>query len=200
MSRLTLIISALAVGLVIAVAGRFYLTMGPTETPVSEAAKPVIGGPFTLVNQDGKPVTEADFKGKLMLIFFGYTFCPDVCPTNLSTVSDALDILGDDAKQVVPIFVSIDPERDTPKAMKEYIAHFHPSMVGLTGTPEQVAAAAKAYRVYFAKVQEKGADPDDYLMDHSAITYLMGRDGQFLVHFGHGIEPAVMAKRIREFL
>jgi len=200
MNRLTLIGTALVIGLVIALAGRFYFGLGVAPEQQTVMPKPVIGGPFTLTDHNGKQVTEADFKGKLMLVFFGYTFCPDVCPTTLSTVNDALDTLGDEAKDVVPVFVSVDPARDTPEAMMDYITHFHPNTVGLTGTPEQVTAAAKAYRVYFAKVTEKDAEPGEYLMDHSAITYLMGRDGEFKVHFGHGIEPDVMAKRIKEFL
>ena len=140
-----------------------------------------IGGPFTLTDHTGRQVTEKDFQGKAMLIFFGYTFCPDVCPTSLTEISAAMDKLGPMAAQVVPILVSVDPERDTPEVLKDYVAHFHPSIVGLTGTQEQIKQAAKAYRVFYAKVVDEGGDKDAYLMDHSSVIYLMGPNGKFLL-------------------
>jgi len=157
-----------------------------------------IGGPFTLVDQDGRTVTQADFKGRHMLVYFGYTFCPDVCPTELQTMSDALERLGKTAETVVPVFVTVDPGRDTPQVMKDYVRHFHPRLVGLTGSPDQTAAAAKAFKVYFAKVEGKDGAP--YLMDHSSIVYLMGPDGRFLGHFGHGTTPEAMAEGIKRKL
>jgi len=164
-------------------------------------AVPAIGGPFTLTDHNGKQVTEKDFHGKNMLVFFGYTFCPDVCPTTLTDISEAMEKLGDDANKVTPVFITIDPARDTPEYLKEYVEHFDPRMVALTGTPEQITAVAKAYRVYFAKAaQEKGADADDYLMDHSSVSYLMGPDGAFKIHFSHGTKPDILAQRIRENL
>ena len=161
------------------------------------AAKPAVGGPFELVSHEGRAVTDADYRGRLMLVFFGFTYCPDVCPTALTAVSRALDLLGADAVHVAPLFVTVDPERDTLEQLKEYIRHFHPRLVGLTGTAEQIAKAAKAYRVYYAKARPQGAPADEYTMDHTAILYLMGRDGKFLAHFSHGTEPEAIAARVR---
>ena len=159
-----------------------------------------IGGPFTLTDHHGNAVTEASYPGKYLLVFFGYTYCPEVCPTTLSTMADALDILGDDAVKVRPLFVSVDPERDTPEQLAMYVRHFNPRLIGLTGTAEQVAAAAQVYRVYYRKVEEKGAAADEYLMDHTAIAYLMGPDGAFKVHFSQNVDAETMARRIKEFL
>lgn len=163
------------------------------------AARPAVGGPFALIDSQGRAVTDADFRGRFMLVYFGFTYCPDVCPTSLTAIAQALDRLGADADKVVPVLITVDPERDTPEQLKEYVRHFHPRLVGLTGTPEQVAAAAKAYRVYFAKARTQGAPADEYTMDHTSITYLMGRDGKFLAHFSHGTEPDAIAARVRAF-
>ncbi|KJS35559.1 MAG: electron transporter SenC [Rhodospirillaceae bacterium BRH_c57] len=185
----------LAVGL-IALGGRYLLLsshdpVGTTTTTGTAA----IGGPFTLVNGDGKTVTEADFRGQYMLIYFGYTFCPDVCPSTLGTVGRALDMLpADKAAKIEPVFITVDPERDTPKMVGEYVSHFHPRFHGLSGSPEQVRAATQAYRVYAAKVEEDPNDPTAYLMDHSAIAYLMGPDGTFLTHLSHGLTAEQVAE------
>ncbi|PIW30527.1 MAG: SCO family protein [Rhodospirillales bacterium CG15_BIG_FIL_POST_REV_8_21_14_020_66_15] len=173
---------------------------GRATTATGTAPEVKIGGPFTLTDHTGRQVTEADFRGRYMLIFFGYTFCPDVCPTSLTEISAAMDKLGDRAAKVVPILVTIDPARDTATALKDYVAHFHPSVVGLTGTPEQIKQAAKAYRVYYAKVPDKGGDKDAYLMDHSSVIYLMGPDGGFLAHFSHQTDAETMAAKIKSFL
>lgn len=160
-----------------------------------------IGGPFTLVDHTGKSVTEADFRGRFMLVYFGFTYCPDVCPTALSTMAGALDIIGAAAVRVVPVFVSVDPERDTPEQLDMYVRHFHPSLVGLTGSAEQVAVAAKAFRVYYAKVEEEGLDEDEYNMDHTSNIYLMGPNGKFLTHFsGPATSPETMAAGILDVL
>jgi protein SCO1/2 len=158
-----------------------------------------IGGPFTLVDQDGKTRTDADYRGRHMLIYFGYTYCPDVCPTALSDMGLALDALGDDADKVVPMLITVDPERDTPERLKDYVSNFHPGMVGLTGDDAAVTAAAKAYRVYFAKSNAESA-PGEYLMDHTSIIYLMGPDGRYQTHFSHGTTSETMAERIRDKL
>ncbi len=158
-----------------------------------------IGGPFTLVDHDGKTRGDGDFQGEHMLIYFGYTYCPDVCPTALSDMALAMDALGDEAPKVRPIFITVDPSRDTPERLKPYVANFHPRLVGLTGSETAVAAAAKAYRVYFAKSKTEAA-PGEYLMDHTSIIYLMGPDGRYLTHFTHGVTVETMAKRIRENL
>jgi protein SCO1/2 len=149
------------------------------------SAQASIGGPFTLVDGDGKTVTDQDFRGKWMLIYFGYTFCPDVCPTSLTVVTGALDKLPPaQLDKVVPILITVDPARDTPAVMKDYAAAFHPKMVGLTGSEEQIAAVKKAYKVYAARA--KGGDDATYTVDHSSILYLVGPDGRFVAHFPHG--------------
>jgi cytochrome oxidase Cu insertion factor (SCO1/SenC/PrrC family) len=159
----------------------------------------LVGGPFSLTDQTGRPVTDADYRGRYLLIYFGFTFCPDVCPTELQVMSTALDQLGQQADQVQPLFITVDPERDTPPQLAEYVAPFHPRMAGLTGTPEQIAAAARAYRVYYSKVPGK-ADDGYYTMDHSSFVYLMGRDGRFLEAFAHCTTPDKMAQAIRNHL
>jgi protein SCO1 len=164
------------VGLLVAVlllgAGGFLWLTGSTGGPS-------VGGPFTLENSSGKTVTERDFRGKYMLVYFGYTYCPDVCPTTLNAVAAALDKLGPRAKELDPIFITVDPQRDTPDVMKQYTAAFSPALIGLTGTPDEIANVAKEYRVYYAKHQT-GPGPNDYSMDHSSIIYLMGPDGRFI--------------------
>ncbi|HZB90918.1 MAG TPA: SCO family protein [Stellaceae bacterium] len=157
-----------------------------------------IGGPFTLTDQNGVLRRDSDFRGKLMLVYFGYTYCPDVCPATLNTITAALDKLGARADAVQPIFITVDPARDTVQQMKLYVANFTPRLLALTGTPGEIAAAAKGYRIYFQKV--KGEGPDDYSMDHSAFVYLMGRDGRYLAHFGPEVGAAEMAAAIQKYL
>lgn len=157
-----------------------------------------IGGPFTLVDQNGVTRHDGDFRGKLMLIYFGYTYCPDACPTALQTMSTALDKLGARATEVQPIFVTIDPTRDTVEQMRLYASNFSPRLIALTGTAPQVDAAAHAYRVYFRKV--KGQTADDYLMDHSSFIFLMGRDGKYRTHFGPDVTADAMAEAIGKYL
>ena len=154
----------------------------------------LVGGPFELTDQDGRRVTEADFSGRLMLVYFGFTYCPDICPAGLQVVTAALDELGADSDRVAPIFVTVDPERDTPEQMKQYVSSFHKSFTGLTGTPEDIAKAAKAYRVYYRKVQDEALS--EYTMDHTSFLYLMGADGQFITHFPHTIAPEKLAERL----
>ena len=143
-----------------------------------QGATSAVGGPFTLVNQDGKTVTERDFAGAPHLVFFGFTHCPDVCPTTLQQVSDVLKALGPKADKLKVAFVTVDPERDTPEALKTYLSSFDPRIVGLTGTPEQVSAAVKAYRGYARKVP--GGSADDYVMEHTALVYVMDARNDFL--------------------
>jgi protein SCO1 len=138
-----------------------------------------IGGPFTLENGEGKPVTDKDFRGKYMLVYFGYTFCPDVCPTTLNAVAEAMDKLGPAASRIQPLFITVDPKRDTPAVVKQYAAAFGPTIQGLTGTPEEIAQVAKEYRVYYAE-HRTGSGPNDYSMDHSSVLYLMSPSGAFI--------------------
>jgi cytochrome oxidase Cu insertion factor (SCO1/SenC/PrrC family) len=158
----------------------------------------LIGGPFELVDQNGNTVTDQTFKGKLTLVYFGFTFCPDACPTALGVMSAALDKLDVAADRVVPVFITVDPDRDTPPVMKDYVSNFHPRMVGLTGTPEQIAKVAKAYRVYYQKAA--GTAPDDYVMDHTMLIYLMDGDGKYITHFGPDATPDQIAEEIRKHL
>ncbi len=171
---------------------------GATSKVVS-SGKPRVGGPFELVSHTGKTVTNADFSGKYMLMFFGFTFCPDVCPTELQVITSALEELGPTADKIQPIFVTVDPERDTPEAMAQYVAHFHPSFVGLTGSPEQIAKVAKAFRVYYKRVEDPSSAAE-YTMDHSAVVYLMGPEGAFLKHYGGATSPEAMAKSLKELV
>lgn len=168
-----------------------------TEAPGTVTAAP-IGGPFRLTAHDGRTVTDEDFRGEFLLVYFGFTYCPDVCPTSLYTISQALDRLGPAAERVRPLFITIDPERDTPELMANYVALFHERMIGLTGSREDINAVAKAYRAYHAKVP--GEDGGPYLMDHSTFTYLMGPDGKFLTVFSHGIEIETLAEQLRRYL
>lgn len=178
--------------------GNGVASVSTKDSKASGAA--AIGGAFTMVNQDGAAVSEKTYLGKHVLIFFGYTFCPDVCPTTLSTFSTVLDLLGEDADKVQPIFVSVDPERDTAEHLKSYLEHFHKSFAGLTGSVEQVEHIKKVFRIYAAKTGEDKNDPEDYLMDHSSVSYLMGPDGKFLTFFTYGVEPEVIATKLKEFL
>jgi protein SCO1/2 len=145
----------------------------------SQPAALTVGGPFALIDGDGKPVTDQTWRGKYLLVYFGYTYCPDVCPTTLTSVAAALDKLGAKADQIQPLFITVDPKRDTPAVVKQYAAAFGPRLIGLTGTPEQISVAAKEYRVYYAE-HRTGPGPDDYSMDHSSVLYLMGPDGRFI--------------------
>ncbi len=139
------------------------------------------GGPFTLVDQDNKTVTEKDFTGKFRLIYFGFTYCPAICPTELSKITNAMKGLGERGNIIQPMFITVDPERDTPEKMKNYISLFNPSLVGLTGTPDQIKQALKGYKIYAAKVQDAGMS--DYTMDHSSFIYFMGPDDRLLYIF-----------------
>ncbi|PKQ02243.1 MAG: SCO family protein, partial [Alphaproteobacteria bacterium HGW-Alphaproteobacteria-12] len=166
---------ALFIGVLIAIAAGLWLSelmVGGSGGPgtVSSSGKAQVGGPFTLVNDAGETVTDETFRGRYMLIYFGFTFCPDVCPTELGIMSAALDQLGDEAEKVQPLFVTIDPERDTPEVMARYVTLFHPRLTGLTGTPEQIAHIAKAYHVFYRKAEDETST--DYTMDHSSIVFL----------------------------
>jgi len=143
------------------------------------SARAAVGGPFTLVNGAGQQVTDRSFRGKYMLVYFGYTYCPDVCPTTLQALAGALDALGAKANDVAPIFITVDPARDTPAVMQRYAAAFSPQLIGLTGTPAEIAQVEKEYHVY-AEKHVTGPGPNDYGMDHSSVIYVMGPDGRFI--------------------
>jgi cytochrome oxidase Cu insertion factor (SCO1/SenC/PrrC family) len=192
-SRLVIYGSALILALALALGAGWYLSHA--GRPSAQGAA-LIGGPFALVDQHGKKVTDQDFAGRFMLVYFGYTFCPDVCPLSLSNMVQAISLLEpEQAKRVVPIFITVDPARDTVAQMAQYAPLFDPRLVALTGTPDQIKQAAKAYRVYYSKVENGSSG--DYLMDHSAFIYLMGPDGKYRRHFGHDVTPEKMAEAIR---
>lgn len=164
--------------------------LGSDIAPVTKGGEtanaPLIGGDFSLTDGAGKTVTNHDFQGRYMLVYFGFTHCPDICPTSLLLIQNALKQLGDKGKKVVPIFITLDPERDTPETVGQYVAHFGPELVGLSGTPEQIKQVADAYKIYYRKVEDKDSAMG-YVIDHSGFMYLMGPDGKYVTHFPHTI-------------
>jgi protein SCO1/2 len=163
------------------VTGAFALTAAVLLLAPPERTKPSsVGGPFELIDQNGKTVTDADFRGKPFLVFFGFTHCPDICPTTLFEVSEVFNRLGVDAQKVSAIFVTVDPERDTPEKLKLYLSSFHPRISALSGTNEQVEAIKKAYFAYAKRVPLEGGS---YTMDHTSIVYLMDKQGKFIAPF-----------------
>ncbi len=154
-----------------------------------------LGGAFSLTDHTGRAVTEADFAGRVLLVYFGFTFCPDVCPTELGIVAQAMEDLGPLADRVTPVLITIDPERDTPSALAPYVANFHPRMVGLTGTAQQIADVARKYRVFYQRVQRP--EMTEYLMDHSSFIYLVGTDGRVRSLFRAQTPPEAIAAAVR---
>jgi len=157
-----------------------------------------IGGPFTLVDTSGATVTDKEVLTKPSLVYFGYTFCPDICPLDMARTAEAVDLLQERGLDVTPVFISIDPERDTPEVLKDFTANLHPKMIGLTGTPEQVKAASQAYRTYYRK--QASDDPEFYLMDHSTFTYLVLPETGFVDFFKRDETAEQMAERTACFL
>jgi protein SCO1/2 len=193
-SHLLLIFAAFFAGLA-TVAAVILVMSGRMSPPVPAPA--AVGGPFRLVDQNGQSVSDADLKGKPSLIFFGFTHCPDVCPTTLFEVSEILGRMGDDAKRVNALFVTVDPERDTQEKIKDYLSSFHPRLRGLTGDAAAIAAIEKAYRVYAKKVPLEGGG---YTMDHTALVYLMDKDGRFVAPFNMRRTPEDAAAELRKYL
>jgi len=193
------LIAAFLGGLVI-LGGGVFLGLASRDTPRGAAGTllaSAIGGPFRLVDQNGKTVTDADLKGKWSLVYFGYTHCPDACPTALNDIAVALDELGPKRAEVRPVFITVDPERDTPAVLKSYVTAFDAPILALTGTAEEVAQAAKGYRVYYAKHPEAGGD---YSMDHSSVIYVMDPQGRFTASFTHESSPEEIAERLKKLL
>jgi len=166
---------------------------------VRSVGQALVGGPFTLTDHTGKRVTDQDFRGKLLLVFFGFTNCPDVCPTALQVMAAALDKLGPNAARITPVLISVDPAHDTPAVLATYVASFHPRLVGLTGSQAEIDAVAKAYRVYIKKVPDPKSTAG-YTIDHSSIIYVIGPDGAYRSHFTHATSPDVMAERLSGLL
>ncbi len=194
-SRLLVILGAFLAGLLLCFGGLVLIGGERMSATVAQAAR--IGGPFRLIDQDGKVVTDQDMKGKPFLVFFGFTHCPDVCPTTLFDVSQVLHSLGPDANRAGALFITVDPERDTAASLKDYLSSFDPHLRGLTGDPDALAAVAKEYRVYYKKVPLEGGD---YTMDHTAIVYLMDKDGHFVAPFSLKRTPDVAAAELRKYL
>lgn len=191
-TRPLVIATAFAASLIVGLLIMFWAMGG-----VSKVAQPAaIGGPFQLTDQNGKAVTDKSLKGKPTLIFFGYTHCPDVCPTSLFEISEVLRVMGKDAGKVNAVFISVDPERDTPATMKDYLSSFDPHLQGLSGDPAETAKVVTSYRVYAKKVPTKDGD---YTMDHTAVVYLMDKDGNFVAPFNSKRPPAEAAAELKRY-
>jgi protein SCO1/2 len=193
-SHVLLVLSAFVSGLVIFSAAIFLIA---GKAPIQSPAPSSIGGPFRLVDHNGETVTDAELKGKPFLIFFGFTHCPDICPTTLFEVSEILGKLGKDADRVNALFVTVDPERDTKEKLKDYLSSFHPRLRALTGDTASIAAVEKAYRVYSKKVPLDGGG---YTMDHTALVYLMDKEGRFVAPFNMKLKPDEAAAELRKYL
>jgi len=166
---------------------------------VSSTGKAQIGGAFTLTSSDNKTVTDADFRGKYMLVFFGFTHCPDQCPVSLKTMTDALNLMGKKADAIVPIFITVDPERDTPQRLAEYAQSFHPKLVSLTGSMEAIRQATDAYKAVYSRAEKKAEQaPDAYNMNHSSIIYFMDKQGEYITHFRYDITPEELARALEQ--
>jgi protein SCO1/2 len=159
------------------------------------SGKIAVGGPYALIDQDGKPRSSADFHGRYQLIYFGYSFCPDVCPTTLALMAAALDKMGEDQNRIVPVFITVDPDRDKPAVLKKYLAAFGPRFVGLTGSPQQIAQVEKEYRVYAKKQALQGGN---YGMDHSSVIYLVGPRGRLVSFYDEAASPDDLAKDLKQ--
>jgi protein SCO1/2 len=195
---LTVIIAGFLIG-AMAGAAALILTRGGSGPAVTTSGTALIGGPFSLVDQHGKTVTDQDFRGRYMLVFFGFTHCPDICPAELQVMSQSLDELGPKADAIIPVFITLDPERDTPQVVGDYVKNFNSRFVGLTGSPEAIAQAAKAYRVAYSKFQEDKTT-SDYSIDHSALVYLMGKDGEYITHFAYGTPASKITETLRRYI
>ena len=193
--RILLVLGAFLAGLVLFF-GAILLVTGYAPSPIGQAVA-AVGGPFQLEDQNGKAVTDGDMKGKPFLVFFGFTHCPDICPTTLFDMSQLMKALGPDADRTGALFITVDPERDTTKVMSDYLSNFDPHVRGLTGDPAAIAAAVKAYRVYAKKVPLENGD---YTMDHTALVYLMDKNGHFVAPFDMSRTPAAEAADLRRFL
>jgi len=202
MSRLKLAI-AIGSGLVIGGFSALALLPGNVSNVIANPGKSIgqalVGGPFTLTAHDGRRVTDKDFRGKFMLVYFGFTFCPEICPSALQVMAAALQELGPKAERIVPVLITLDPERDTAPELARYVQSFHPRLVGLTGTPDEIASVAKEYRVYYKKVKdEKSSAP--YTVDHTSLIYVMDPSGAYVSHFSHATPVEQIVERLRKVL
>jgi protein SCO1/2 len=194
-SRLVVLAATFALGLTLCVGLVLLMTGRISDAPAFQGT--TVGGPFQLIDQIGRPFTDQSLRGKPFLVFFGFTHCPDVCPTALFEVSEIMRGLGPDAARTAALFISVDPERDTPAVLKDYLSSFDPHLRGLTGDPAAIAAVAKAYRVYYKKVPLEGGD---YTMDHTALVYLMDKQGRFVAPFNIKRPPEAAVADLRKYL
>ena len=205
MTRKTIAIALAVLGLPVVAAASIWLGLqvAPRGGDGDRGGGSTIGGPFTLVNTQGETVRASDFDGQYRLIYFGYTYCPDICPTTLVDMTRALEKLGENApakaKRIKPVFITVDPQRDDVQAVRAYIENFHPRFAGLTGSPEQVKKAANAFHVYYEKVKTDRPE-GEYLMNHSSYIYLLGPDGRYVDHIKHTTDAnklaEVLAKKV----
>ena len=188
-------------GIAAAAGGWLFAAQEPPQRSAAELMdvlmwnREPVGGPFALIDHNGTPRSDADFRGKLMLIYFGFTYCSDVCPTDLQSIAGAMDRLGPASELVQPLFITVDPEKDRPEQLKEYVKLFHPRLIGLTGEPRQIRDLTGAYKVYYAKTEP--TKPTDRGIDHTGYMYLMGRDGKYLGFFPPGTSADRMVEIIR---
>jgi len=194
-SQILLVISSFVAGLVLFIGVVLFAAGNFSGGGPGPSA---IGGPFTLTDENGKPITEMALKGHPSLVFFGYTHCPDVCPTALFDMSEVLRALGPDAGRTAALFITVDPERDTPAVMKDYLSSFDPHLRGLTGSDAAITAVEKEYRVYAKKVPT--GQGDDYSMDHTALVYLMDKEGRFVAPFNLKRRPEESAAELRKYM
>ncbi|HEX4506055.1 MAG TPA: SCO family protein [Alphaproteobacteria bacterium] len=199
-SNTPLLILMIAMIAVVAVAGVSIWRITQAGPAAGASSGVDIGGPFTLTDQSGAAVTDKTYDGSYRLIYFGYTFCPDACPTELGVMAQAIETMGPAGQKVLPIFITIDPDRDTVQQLKTYVPLFDKRLVGLTGTPQQIAAVAKAYKVYYAKADQPGVDTKSYGMNHSSFVYLMDPNGKFLTVFSSDTDSDKMAAEIRRYM
>lgn len=189
----------LLVGLAIVLAGPAFGHDTTAPAPRDPLATQ-FGGPFALLDHTGKRVTDADFRGRFMLVYFGFTRCTDTCPVDLPGIAQALDALGPAAERIAPLFISVDPVNDTPAVMAAYVANIHPSLIGLSGSEAEIAAVAKAYKVHRRKLSQAHHGPGEYTIDHGSLTYLMGPDGRFLTLLPHGTSAERMTMVLHKYL
>ena len=179
------LLSSLLILLVLSIGTGLWIYKHTQNNNLNKAT--LVGGSYSLTDHNGKKVTDKSFSNKFKIIYFGYTFCPDICPTGMAVISQALDLLGNKAQRIKPIFITVDPKRDSVEIMAEYHSHFHPSFSNLTGTLDQIRRVAKLYRVYYKK--SDASEAENYLMDHSSIMYVLSPEGEYINHFGPQITP-----------
>ena len=179
------LLSSLLILLVLSIGTGLWIYKQTKNNNLNKAT--LVGGSYSLTDHNGNSVTDKSFSDKFKIIYFGYTFCPDICPTGMAVISQALDLLGNKAQRIKPLFITVDPKRDNIEIMAEYHSHFHPSFSNLTGTLDQIRRVAKLYRVYYKK--SDASEAENYLMDHSSIMYVLSPEGEYINHFGPQITP-----------